>query len=111
MNEIMIDLQGARKRPFMKKIYEYIKMRLLTVRFPKGKITVNPFIGKKSVCEPQHGGTGIRSALAEGYIEAEPYRGYFVCDVEALYQLEQRNHMQEKQCRQGRTGSRDGKLR
>ena len=34
--------------------------------------------------------------LAEGYIEAEPYRGYFVCDIEALYQLEQRNHMQEK---------------
>ena len=26
--------------------------------------------------------------LAEGYIEAEPYRGYFVCDIEALYQLE-----------------------
>ena len=23
----------------------------------------NPFIGKKSVCEPQHGGTGIRSAF------------------------------------------------
>ena len=40
--------------------------------------------------------------LAEGYIEAEPYRGYFVCDVEALYQLEQRNHMQEKTA--GRAG-------
>ena len=47
MNEIMIDLQGARKRPFMKKIYEYIKMRLLTVRFPKGKNYRQPVYWQK----------------------------------------------------------------
>lgn len=65
MNEIMIDLQGGAKAPLYEKIYEYIKNEIgWTVRiFQRGKITVNPFIGKKSVCEPQHGGTGIRSAF------------------------------------------------
>lgn len=63
MNEIMIDLQGGAKAPLYEKIYEYIKMRSLTVRFPKGKNYRQPVYWQKSVCEPQHGGTGIRSAF------------------------------------------------
>lgn len=64
MNEIMIDLQGGAKAPLYEKIYEYIKNEIVDGKISKGeKLPSNPFIGKKSVCEPQHGGTGIRSAF------------------------------------------------
>lgn len=64
MNEIMIDLQGGAKAPLYEKIYEYIKNEIVDGKISKGeKLPSTPFIGKKSVCEPQHGGTGIRSAF------------------------------------------------
>lgn len=47
MNEIMIDLQGGAKAPLYEKIYEYIKMRSLTVRFPKGKNYRQPVYWQK----------------------------------------------------------------
>ena len=48
MNEIMIDLQGGAKAPLYEKIYMNIKkMRLLTVRFPKGKNYRQPVYWQK----------------------------------------------------------------
>ena len=72
-------------------------MRSLTVRFPKGKNYRQPVYWPKNLSVSRSTvELAYDQLLAEGYIEAEPYRGYFVCDIEALYQLEQRNHMQEK---------------
>lgn len=64
MNEIMIDLQGGAKAPLYEKIYEYIKNEIVDGKISKGEnYRPTPFIGKKSVREPQHCGTGIRSAF------------------------------------------------
>ena len=64
MNEIMIDLQGGAKAPLYEKIYEYIKNEIVDGKISKGeKLPSTRLLAKKSVCEPQYGGTGIRSAF------------------------------------------------
>ena len=97
MNEIMIDLQGGAKAPLYEKIYEYIKNEIVDGKISKGeKLPSTRLLAKNLSVSRSTAELAHDQLLAEGYIEAEPYRGYFVCDIEALYQLEQRNHMQEK---------------
>lgn len=98
MNEIMIDLQGGAKAPLYEKIYEYIKNEIVDGKISKGeKLPSTRLLAKNLSVSRSTVELAYDQLLAEGYIEAEPYRGYFVCDIEALYQLEQRNHMKEKQ--------------
>ena len=79
------------------KIYEYIKNEIVDGKISKGeKLPSTRLLAKNLSVSRSTVELAYDQLLAEGYIEAEPYRGYFVCDVEALYQLEQRNHMQEK---------------
>ena len=97
MNEIMIDLQGGAKAPLYEKIYEYIKNEIVDGKISRGeKLPSTRLLAKNLSVSRSTVELAYDQLLAEGYIEAEPYRGYFVCDIEALYQLEQRNHMQEK---------------
>ena len=97
MNEIMIDLQGGAEAPLYEKIYEYIKNEIVDGKISKGeKLPSTRLLAKNLSVSRSTVELAYDQLLAEGYIEAEPYRGYFVCDIEALYQLEQRNHMQEK---------------
>lgn len=97
MNEIMIDLQGGAKAPLYEKIYEYIKNEIVDGKISKGeKLPSTRLLAKNLSVSRSTVELAYDQLLAEGYIEAEPYRGYFVCDIEALYQLEQRNHMREK---------------
>ena len=93
----MIDLQGGAKAPLYEKIYEYIKNEIVDGKISKGeKLPSTRLLAKNLSVSRSTVELAYDQLLAEGYIEAEPYRGYFVCDIEALYQLEQRNHMQEK---------------
>ena len=34
--------------------------------------------------------------LSEGYIEAQPYRGYFVCQIDGLFQIDAQEIIKEK---------------
>lgn len=91
MNEIMIDLQGGAKAPLYEKIYEYIKNEIVDGKISKGeKLPSTRLLAKNLSVSRSTVELAYDQLLAEGYIEAEPYRGYFVCDIEALYQLEQR---------------------
>ena len=108
MNEIMIDLQGGAKAPLYEKIYEYIKNEIVDGKISKGeKLPSTRLLAKNLSVSRSTVELAYDQLLAEGYIEAEPYRGYFVCDVEALYQLEQRNHMQEKLQEMAKKGRRN----
>lgn len=92
MNEIMIDLQGGAKAPLYEKIYEYIKNEIVDGKISKGeKLPSTRLLAKNLSVSRSTVELAYDQLLAEGYIEAEPYRGYFVCDIEALYQLEQRS--------------------
>lgn len=92
MNEIMIDLQGGAKAPLYEKIYEYIKNEIVDGKISKGeKLPSTRLLAKNLSVSRSTVELAYDQLLAEGYIEAEPYRGYFVCDIEALYQLEQQS--------------------
>lgn len=89
MIEIMIDLQGGAKAPLYEKIYEHIKSEIMEGKIRKGeklpstRLLANNLAVSRSTVEMAYD-----QLLAEGYIEAEPCRGFFVCDITELYRLE-----------------------
>lgn len=91
MIEIMIDLQEEGKTPLYERIYQYIRNEIVDGRISKGeKLPSTRLLAKNLSVSRSTVELAYDQLLAEGYIEAEPCRGYFVCDIRALYQLEQR---------------------
>ena len=90
MIEIMIDLQGGAKAPLYEKIYEFIKKEIVDGKISKGeKLPSTRLLAKNLSVSRSTVEMSYDQLLAEGYIEAKPCRGYFVCDIDELYQLEQ----------------------
>lgn len=88
MIEIMIDLQGGAKAPLYEKIYDAIKNEILLGRIatgeklPSTRLLAGHLSVSRSTVEMAY-----EQLLAEGYIKAEPCRGFFVCDVTELYRF------------------------
>ena len=94
MIEIMIDLQGGAKAPLYEKIYQYIRDEIVDGRISKGeKLPSTRLLSKNLGVSRSTAEMAYDQLFAEGYIESQPCRGYFVCDVEELYQLEQRRRV------------------
>lgn len=88
MIEIMIDLQGGGKAPLYEKIYEYIKHEIIDGRIQKGeKLPSTRLLAKNLAVSRSTVDMAYDQLLAEGYIKAEPCRGFFVCDITELYRL------------------------
>lgn len=89
MNEIMIDLQGGAKAPLYEKIYEHIKDEIVTGRILRGeKLPSTRLMARNLAVSRSTVEMAYEQLLAEGYIKAEPCRGFFVCDITGLYQLQ-----------------------
>lgn len=88
MNELTISLDTKSKVPLYEQIYQYIKEEIRTGRIPSGEKLPSTraqcrFLEvSRSTVE-----LAYEQLLSEGYIEAEPCRGYFVSELEGLYQL------------------------
>lgn len=88
MIEIMIDLQGGEKTPLYEKIYNHIKNEITEgkihtgEKLPSTRLLAGNLAVSRSTVEMAYD-----QLLAEGYIKAEPCRGFFVCDITELYQL------------------------
>ena len=88
MIEIMIDLQGGAKAPLYEKIYEYIKSEITDGRIPRGeRLPSTRLLAKNLAVSRSTVEMAYDQLLAEGYIQAEPCRGFFVCDIAELYRL------------------------
>ena len=97
MIELMIDLQGGAKAPLYERIYQYIRDEIVDGRISKGeKLPSTRLLSKNLGVSRSTAEMAYDQLFAEGYIESQPCRGYFVCDVEELYQLEQ---IEEKKTR------------
>lgn len=89
MIEIMIDLQGGDKTPLYEKIYNHIKNEITEgkirthEKLPSTRLLAGNLAVSRSTVEMAYD-----QLLAEGYIKAEPCRGFFVCDITELYRLE-----------------------
>ncbi len=88
MKEFAITLDTESKTPLYEQIYEAIREAILNGRIPRGeKLPSTRFQAEylqvsRSTVELAYG-----QLLSEGYIESQPYRGYFACDVRDLYHL------------------------
>ena len=85
MNELTIHLQPHSGVPLYEQIYSYIKENIRTGRIscgeklPSTRALCSHLEVSRSTVEMAY-----EQLLSEGYVEAAPYRGYFVAEVEDL---------------------------
>lgn len=97
MIEIMIDLQGGAKAPLYEKIYEYIKKDIIDGRISQGeKLPSTRLLSKHLTVSRSTVEMAYDQLLAEGYIQAEPCRGFFACDITELYRIGEPDRIQSK---------------
>ena len=89
MNELTINLKTDVKTPLYEQIYAYIKTDIQSGRIPRGeKLPSTRALAKHLEVSRSTVELAYEQLLSEGYIESEPYRGYFVAQIEELYHLE-----------------------
>lgn len=89
MLEMTIELQADSEKCLYEQIYEYIRQEikdgklLQGERLPSTRSLAENLQISRSTAELAYG-----QLMSEGYIESIPYKGYFVAEIEGLYQLE-----------------------
>lgn len=92
MNELTINLKTNSKIPLYEQIYTYIKSDIQTGRIPYGeKLPSTRALSKYLEVSRSTVELAYEQLLSEGYIESEPYKGFFVAPVEELYHLKPAN--------------------
>lgn len=93
MYELTINLQPGTKIPLYEQIYNYIKQDIQAgrmksgERLPSTRALCRHLEVSRSTVE-----LAYEQLLSEGYVEAEPCRGYFVAQIEGLYQLDRKEN-------------------
>lgn len=88
MNDLMIPLSMESKEPIYKQIYSYIKDEIKKGRLPCGsKLPSTRVLAKNMQLSRSTIEIAYDQLVAEGYLEAEPYRGYYVAQIENLYMM------------------------
>lgn len=83
--ELLIPLDSQSKKPLYEQIYSYIRQEIRTGglkasdRLPSTRVLAEHLKVSRSTTQMAY-----EQLLAEGYIEAAPYRGYFVAQMEEL---------------------------
>lgn len=88
MNELTISLDAKSKTPLYEQIYHYIKNEIQTGRIRSGdKLPSTRALCRYLEVSRSTVELAYEQLMSEGYVEAEPCRGFFAADVEGLYQL------------------------
>lgn len=88
MNDLAIQLTDDGSKHLYEQIYEYIRDEikegklLAGEKLPSTRSLAEYLQVARSTVELAYG-----QLLSEGYIESSPYRGYYICRVEELYQI------------------------
>ena len=86
MYELTIELQTDSKKCLYEQIYEHIRQEikegklLQEERLPSTRFLAEYLQVSRSTVDMAYG-----QLLSEGYIEARPYKGYFVCPMKELF--------------------------
>lgn len=88
MNTLTISLDTKSKVPLYEQIYHFIKEEIQTGKILSGeKLPSTRALCRFLEVSRSTVELAYEQLLSEGYIESEPYRGYFVSELEGLYQL------------------------
>lgn len=97
MYEIMLNLNGGERKNLYEQIYEYIREEIRQGRIRCGeRLPATRLLAKQLDVSRSTAQMAYEQLLSEGYIESVPCRGYFVCEMEELYHLEQGLRMSEE---------------
>lgn len=89
MYELTISLRQGDKKPLYEQIYEYIKNEIREGRIsseeklPSTRLLSRHLEVSRSTVE-----LAYEQLMSEGYIESRPYKGYYVSQIEELYQIQ-----------------------
>lgn len=89
MNELTISLDNSSSVPLYEQIYKFIKENIQNgglsfgKRLPSTRMLAKFLQVSRTTVDMAYG-----QLLSEGYIEAVPCKGYFVCELEGIYRLE-----------------------
>lgn len=98
MNELTISLDTKLKMPLYEQIYEFIKEEIQNNKIRSGeKLPSTRALCRYLEVSRSTVELAYEQLLSEGYIEAEPCRGYFVSDLEGVYQLHSKKQEMEIQ--------------
>ena len=89
MNELTISLDVASSEPLYEQIYKYIKNDIQSGGLPFGKrLPSTRKLAKFLQVSRTTVDMAYEQLVSEGYIEALPCKGYFVCELEGIYRIE-----------------------
>ena len=89
MNELTISLDGTSSVPLYEQIYKYIKSDIQNGGLPfQRRLPSTRKLAKYLQVSRTTVDLAYEQLVSEGYIEAIPCKGYFVCQMEALYRLD-----------------------
>ena len=89
MYELTISLDTKRNIPLYEQIYDYIKQEIQQgkiqsgERLPSTRALSRHLEVSRSTIE-----LAYEQLLSEGYVETQPYRGFFISQIDGLYRLE-----------------------
>lgn len=90
MYEMMMNLDGKSGKTLYEQIYEHIKNEIQEGKIRCGeRLPSTRLLSEQLAVSRSTAQLAYEQLLSEGYIEAIPCRGYFVCQMEELYHLDQ----------------------
>jgi len=93
MNELSIALDSRSGEHLYEQIYEYIKNEIMKGKLPAGeKLPSTRNLAEFLQISRTTVDLAYGQLVSEGYIEARPYKGYFVCKVEELFHMKENLH-------------------
>ena len=89
MNELTISLDASSSVPLYEQIYKYIKKDIQDGGLPfKKRLPSTRKLAKFLQVSRTTVDMAYEQLVSEGYIEAVPCKGFFVCELEGIYRLE-----------------------
>ncbi len=89
MYDLTIELQTEGGKCLYEQIYEHIRQEIREGKLLQGeRLPSTRFLAEYLQVSRSTVDVAYEQLLSEGYIEARPYRGYFVCRIEELFDLE-----------------------
>ena len=86
MNDLIIPLNINSKEPLYEQIYQYIKEEIKSGSLPfHGRLPSTRALAKHMQVSRSTIDMAYAQLTAEGYLEAVPYKGYFVAQIDELF--------------------------
>lgn len=91
MYDLTIALRTDSEKCLYEQIYEYIRQEIREGKLRPGeRLPSTRSLAEYLQISRSTATLAYEQLVSEGYIESQPYRGYFVCRMEELYRLDTR---------------------